>query len=138
MDTVLIVEDNVSYNLFLQKKLKLAGYKVLSVIDGKSAIESVKNNQVDLIIMDYELPDLTGDKVLKAIHAYPKFKKIPVIVISGHNSLDMISDVSEAGINMIFRKKDVDTNKLINDINTQIKLHRAIAWIQEQELQLEA
>ena len=79
-DNILIVEDDKSLNALLSLKLSNEGYDCTSAFDGKSAIELIKANDYTLVLLDYKLPDQTGDEVCKKIKANESLKHIPVIL----------------------------------------------------------
>ena len=79
--TVLVVEDNVLNRELTNALLKTAGYHVLLAKDGAEALMLVGREQVDLILMDIDLPFIDGHKVLEALH--DKGIQVPAIFISG-------------------------------------------------------
>jgi CheY-like chemotaxis protein len=79
---VLIVDDDPGFRLLLRKTLEPAGYRVS---ESKNALEVFSldpKSPPDVILLDIQMPGISGHKVLSSLKADPSFK-IPVIVISG-------------------------------------------------------
>lgn len=87
--TVLIVEDDASIVLMYKDKLKLEGFSVRTVMDGRKAMQRIKQG-ADLILLDILLPGVNGFELLKKIKSDSSLKNIPVIVLTniGGESFD--------------------------------------------------
>lgn len=81
--SILIVEDSKRLNDFLKTQLEKNRYSVIQAINGREAYEALKSNSFDLIILDLNLGDINGMKILKTIRLQDK--KIPVMIISSIN-----------------------------------------------------
>jgi two-component system, OmpR family, KDP operon response regulator KdpE len=77
--TILLVDDEERILTFLKTKLRLLGYDVILAGDGIEALEQVKGQEPDLIILDVMLPKLDGFSTLKELRT---FSSIPVIMLS--------------------------------------------------------
>ena len=77
--TILICDDNETVHQTLQLYLQEAGFRVLSAYDGASALEMIRQNQVDLVILDIMLPKLFGTEVCRQIR---KSSDLPIIMLS--------------------------------------------------------
>lgn len=80
---ILLVEDSRTLRLSNERALLNAGYEVVSAEDGESALQAVKKNLPDLILLDLMLPRINGLEVLTRLKHGRGTAKIPVIVISG-------------------------------------------------------
>jgi DNA-binding response OmpR family regulator len=83
---VLIVEDDASLGLFLQKGLKLEGHEVAWVGDGEAALEYAEEHQPDLIVLDLSLPRKDGTEVLEAMRG--RFDGTAVLVLTGRSQVE--------------------------------------------------
>lgn len=99
---ILIADDNAINNLYLKTLLEQEGHKVLSVYDGKSAVESLKRLQPDIIFMDISMPVMDGITATARIRANGYTK--PVIAITAHIYSDDLKKYKDAGMNDIVPK----------------------------------
>ena len=79
---VLIVEDEPHIVESLTFVLGREGYAVTSVLDGEAAVERLRHDPPDLMILDVMIPRLNGFEVLKLAKSDPALKRIPVIVLT--------------------------------------------------------
>jgi PAS domain S-box-containing protein len=111
--TVLYVEDHVANLRLLEHLLaQRPQVKLLTAMQGRFGLQLAREYQPDLILLDLQLPDVTGQEVLQALHADPHTRDIPVVVVS--------ADVLSAGAeNLLFAgasgylTKPVDVNRLL-------------------------
>lgn len=80
---VLLVDDEVHILNFLQTKLKVSGYDVLTARSGNEAIEQAQGQEPDLIILDIVMPKMDGFETLKQLHT---FSSAPVIILSARGT----------------------------------------------------
>ena len=80
--TVLIVEDNVLNMRLFNDLLGAFGYETLKSHDGRDALVQARKHKPDLIIMDIQLPEMSGIEVTKLLKAEPELRAIPVIAVT--------------------------------------------------------
>jgi CheY-like chemotaxis protein len=102
---LLYVEDNsFSVNL-MQLYLRRQPQYVLSIeTDGRSGLEHALLNQPDVILVDINLPDITGWDLTRKLRNHPKTENIPVIAITSVNSQRYHDLSMEAGIDLHLNK----------------------------------
>lgn len=83
MKKIMIIEDDESIALELKELLKNAGYNPLVLDDFKNALEKIKANNPDLILLDINIPYLSGEELLQNLR---KTSKVPVIMVTSRNS----------------------------------------------------
>ena len=81
---MLVVEDEPRILRFLSISLRASGYNVVSTMRGDQAIDLVKSENPDIIVLDVFLPGADGFEVLKELRT---FSQLPVIVMSARDSL---------------------------------------------------
>lgn len=81
-ETVLIVEDEPDVAALLRYNLNRAGYTVSIAEDGLAGLEKARAERPDLVILDLMLPEMTGEKVCRALKADPSTAGIPVIMLT--------------------------------------------------------
>lgn len=80
--TVLIVEDNELNMKLFRDLLEARGHKVLESKDGMEALRLARSDKPDLILMDIQLPEVSGLEVTKWIKEDDELKSIPVIAVT--------------------------------------------------------
>jgi two-component system, cell cycle response regulator DivK len=80
--TVLIVEDNELNMKLFNDLLEAHGYRVLQTRDGLSALEIARQHMPDLILMDIQLPEVSGIEVTKWLKEDDSLRRIPVIAVT--------------------------------------------------------
>lgn len=80
--TILIVEDNELNMKLFRDLLEAQGYGILQTRDGMQALELARSERPDLIVMDIQLPQVSGLEVTKWIKADDDLKHIPVIAVT--------------------------------------------------------
>ncbi|MCX7984408.1 MAG: response regulator [Bacteroidetes bacterium] len=81
---ILIVEDELTYRLFLYQLLTNAGYVCSSCIDGEYAIERLKTEQYDLLVLDYILPGRNAIEIVRWLREQKSM--VPAIIITAYPS----------------------------------------------------
>ena len=94
---ILVVDDNASNRDLLFRRLQRQGHDVLQADDGATALELVERETLDLILLDLMMPGISGYDVLARLKSDPRFREIPVIMISALYELDSIVRCIEAG-----------------------------------------
>jgi two-component system cell cycle response regulator DivK len=80
--TVLIVEDNELNMKLFNDLLEAHGYKVLQTREGLSALDIAREHKPDLILMDIQLPEVSGIEVTKWIKEDDELRHIPVVAVT--------------------------------------------------------
>jgi two-component system alkaline phosphatase synthesis response regulator PhoP len=79
---ILVVDDEIYIVHILDFSLGMEGYEVVTALDGEQALEKLKSDRPDLIVLDIMMPKLDGYEVCKAIKSDPETRQIPVILLS--------------------------------------------------------
>ncbi|MBF0136656.1 MAG: response regulator [Magnetococcales bacterium] len=96
---VLVVDDSRSFRFSLCRFLRLYGFKVLEAADGKQALQVLDENNVRMVISDYEMPGMDGFQLTKQIRAkYPR-DHVAVIGLSSHGDMNLAAQFIKAGAN---------------------------------------
>ncbi|HEX8114464.1 MAG TPA: response regulator [Kofleriaceae bacterium] len=97
-----IVDDEVDIAETLQELLELAGYVVAVAFDGEDGLRKVDESRPDVIVTDIMMPGLTGLEMLEQLRRNPRYKHIPVIVMSAIEREDVTVRFSAAYIKKPF------------------------------------
>lgn len=79
---VLVVEDNELNMKLFHDLLEAHGITTIQTRDGRNVLEIARNEKPDLILMDIQLPEISGLDVTKALKSDPELKTIPVIAVT--------------------------------------------------------
>lgn len=82
--TILLVEDEENLHEALKLNLELEGYAITSAFDGVQAIEAIKNEYFDLVILDIMLPEMDGIAVAETIRLGNN--EVPILMLSAKNT----------------------------------------------------
>lgn len=95
--SVLVVDDVEANRDLLCRRLKRQGYHVQIAEDGLKALELIRAEPFDLVLLDIMMPHLNGYQVLEEIKADPSLRHIPVIMISAVDDIDSVVKCIELG-----------------------------------------
>lgn len=104
---ILIVEDDEMIQMALFQTLAKTGNFLLELIsDGAQVIQELIANTYDMVILDVELPNTTGDVVTKMVRELPmpEIKKIPILGLTGNAYQDQLTAYKKAGMNAVLVK----------------------------------
>ena len=93
--TILIVDDELEISELFSEMLTLSGFQVRSSHHYHHAIDSINTSPPDGIVLDVMMPGISGLEVLNFVRTHPKYRDIPVIIVS---SKGFPVDI-EAGVN---------------------------------------
>jgi len=108
---VLCIEDDLINQEIMESIIIKRGYKYLAAYDGSEALEKLKENKVDLILMDIQLPGLNGYELTKIIRNMEDKKKIPIVAMTAYAMYEDRAKCMEAGMDD-YISKPIDIEKL--------------------------
>jgi len=94
---ILVVDDNEMNREVLLRRLERQGFRVAAAEDGLRAMEKIRAETFDLILLDIMMPKMNGYQVLETMKAEGQLRNVPVIVISAVDELDSIVRCIELG-----------------------------------------
>ena len=80
---ILVVDDDAPILLLMRNLLREFGFDALSANNGQAALEQVRERKPDLILLDRNMPSMSGDEVLSLLRAQPSMAETPVLMLSG-------------------------------------------------------
>jgi CheY-like chemotaxis protein len=83
--TILVAEDSADSREMMRVLLEIKGYQVISAENGIRALEVAITTPPDVVLLDLELPQLDGLAVTRNLRLHPKLKRVPIIIVSGHD-----------------------------------------------------
>jgi adenylate cyclase len=94
---LLVVDDNKVNRLLLTRNLDLMGHRVTAAENGRVALETMRRDPFDLVLLDIEMPEMDGFQVLEQIRGDLALRDVPVIVTSSLEGLDNVVRCIELG-----------------------------------------
>lgn len=79
---ILVVDDERHIVRLVQVNLERAGYEVVTAYDGVEALEKMKTENPDMVVLDVMMPRMDGFEVLKNLQADPRYQDVPVIMLT--------------------------------------------------------
>ena len=114
---ILIVEDNeLNMNLF-HDLLEVHGYATLQTKDGREALQLAREHRPDLILMDIQLPEVSGLEVTKWIKAGDELESIPVIAVTAFAMKGGEEKIRSGGCEA-YIAKPISVNSFLETIQT--------------------
>ncbi len=104
--TVLIIDDNISTCKLINRLMSNMGYgeKFLMAGDGQEALDILKRESVDLILLDYNMPRMSGAETLNHIREDRNLRDLPVIMVTAEAVQDYVAEVGETQIDAYILK----------------------------------
>ena len=109
---VLAVDDNIDALFVLEEFLKAQGYEVVTASDGDTSLKIILSNFPDLVLLDINMPGLSGLEVLRAVRAHPEARYTPIILLTARGETEEIVKGLEAGADD-YIVKPYDTKELL-------------------------
>ena len=96
--TILLAEDDASMRRYIEIILKNAGFDVISEEDGLAAMQTAFNTSIDAVIADAIMPNMTGYDLCRMLRNNPDKNEVPLIILSGLDSMNKTGDLADAYI----------------------------------------
>ena len=115
---VLIVDDQIGIRVLLVEVFSSEGYTTFQASNGKTALEIVKKESPDIVLLDMKIPGMDGLEILKHIKTIDK--SIKVIMMTAYGELAMIREATDLGALMHFTKPfDIDEMRIA--VNNELR-----------------
>ena len=125
MRRLLVVEDDPAEQLSVSELLGHTDIEIETVATGAAALEALRANAFDCVVLDLRLPDMSGFELLEEIQNDPTFRQIPIIVFTGRDLSDSEEAELRRNAKSIVLKGVRSPERLLDE--TALFLHRVIA-----------
>ena len=119
MKKVLVVDDEAEFLNILRNRLEADGYEVVTASDGEEALQKVKSEKPDIVLLDIQMPKLDGLKTLEKIRKISKH--LPVYMLTAFSNperFELANKLNASG----FLVKSGDLKRQIGDITSSLHL----------------
>ncbi|GFZ86117.1 response regulator [Dyella caseinilytica] len=99
---ILVVDDFSTMRRIVRNLLVELGFSnplIQEADDGNAALTMLKATSFDMVVTDWNMPNMTGIELLQAIRAEPKLKSLPVLMVTAENNREQIIAAAQAGVN---------------------------------------
>ena len=133
--TVLVVDDDPGARLLVGSALEVAGFRVITAEDGRSALDLFNAHPADCIVLDVVMPGMSGFDVCRALRALPNSRHVPILMQTSLDDMESVqraytagaTDFSSKGINPMLLAERVKF--LVRSKQTQDQLRESEARI---------
>jgi two-component system cell cycle response regulator DivK len=112
-NNVLYIEDNPDNMMLVQRALEARGYRLLKAVNGLSGVETAEREEVDLILLDINLPDIDGYEVARRLRSSAKSSLLhtPIIAITANALKGDAEKALDAGCD-VYMSKPINIREL--------------------------
>ena len=114
-ELILIVEDNDKNRKLLRDVLQVKGYKTVETETAEEGMRLAQESRPALILMDLQLPGISGIEALKRLRADPKTQAIPVIAITASAMTHSVPEIMAAGFDG-YQTKPISVRELLETV----------------------
>ncbi len=122
-ESLLIVDDETMVREVMLRYFSKRGFNVFGESSGRGALEWINTHQVDLVLLDIEMPEIDGLEVLRTLRQIYTPTQLPIIMVTGRSGIDDVTAAMTAGAND-YQTKPIDFPRLLGRIQTQLSLKR--------------
>ena len=118
---VMIVDDSGAMRAVIKKVITLSGFKISTCVEaanGREALEKLRENWVDVIISDLNMPEMNGLELLQSLNQDPLYQSIPTIIVSMEGSIERMKEALNRGAKGFIKKpfQPEDIRKVLYDV----------------------
>jgi len=133
--TILVVDDSITVRMALSDILKGNGYHVLLAGSGDEAMTIIRSSQIDAVLLDVVMPDVSGTDVLRTIKQDESLASIPVIMLTAISNMDDVVKNLDQGADDYLVKPWHD-RELLARLTSMVRMKRAYDAIRDGEARL--
>jgi len=80
--TILVADDSATMRMIVQATLAQAGWRVLTAGDGRQALALARDNRIDMLVSDWNMPVMGGQGLIQGLRGEPGYRDLPVLVLT--------------------------------------------------------
>ncbi len=128
--TLLLVDGDPSFRLATTASLRRMGLRCIEAVNGQAALESLEKATPNMILLDAELPRLSGFDLCRLIREYDAMHHVPIMIMTGAKDSDAVHRAYEAGATT-FISKPLDYTLLYHQLRFMIRVAGEVAELRE-------
>ena len=114
--SILVIEDDIQFYTLYGTELQTRGYKVSNVSDGSLAVQAIKDQMPDLVLLDLVLPGRNGLDILREIRSQQDFENLKVVILTNYGGEENVSTALELGATDYVMKYKIVPSELADKI----------------------
>jgi two-component system chemotaxis response regulator CheY len=115
--TILVVDDDQPIVMLMRKLLAEFGFEAVTAMSGAEALEAARNHPPALVLLDKNMPGMSGAEVARALRAEPSFGRTPILILSGESMTKMELEAMQADAAVL---KPFDVMALVEQIKKYV------------------
>src|ERR1041384_554017 len=108
MSKVLLIDDDPIIVAMYRKTFEARGFEVQSANDGEEGFQAIGTFHPDVVLLDLNMPNVSGPEWLRRIRSLPALKDLPVVVLTAGTFASQIRAAKEAGATQVLNKGRLD------------------------------
>lgn len=121
MTRIAIIEDDTTINQMYRMKFEAAGFDVQMASDGERGVALIESFQPDIILLDLQMPTMSGVEALKVIRSHAWGKTIPVIILTNMGKEESPKELAELGVEGYIVKADLTPSQVVDRVKETLK-----------------
>jgi two-component system chemotaxis response regulator CheY len=102
---ILIVDDFSTMRQIVKKSLNSLGFiNITEAADGQEALQKLESGEFNFVISDWNMPNMMGLDLLRAVRSHEKFKSLPFLMVTAEANRDNIIEAAKAGVSQYIVK----------------------------------
>jgi adenylate cyclase len=120
MPKIMVVDDSTSERSLLARLLRNEGHQVVLAGGGEEALQLLHSTNPELVVLDVAMPDLDGLQVLEILHDDPRWRNVPVIMLTGISDTLSIQRAEQLGAREYVVKAAFSISQMLAIINKHV------------------
>lgn len=118
MGTILLVEDDLPMVKMYSTKLQSEGFAIETASDGEEGLAKIKEQKVDLVLLDLMIPKLGGMQLLEIVKNDQNLKKTPIVILSNLSQDQDIKRARELGVEHFLIKSNYTPSQVVEVVRS--------------------
>ncbi len=128
---ILCVDDDVPTLNLIKQAIETAGYNAIAEHISANVMDRIKDEEIDLAIIDLDMPHPNGFELIKLIKSEDKFKNLPIIIYTGKENFDEDLKNIDGLFDELLKKKSTNIEELAETINAMVKRYEEVPPVEE-------